>query len=137
MFFGWLSDRIGRKPIILSGCALAAVIYFPLFGALTNAANPALAAAQSESPVTVYADPASCSVQFDPIGKTKFDKCRRHAVDALAVDVVREPPLLRPTALRNAQVRRIVERVALERLARLLVQRIAGNGDLSSASADR
>jgi len=50
------------------------LLYFPLFGALTSAANPALAAAQSTSPVTVYADPASCSVQFDPIGKTKFDK---------------------------------------------------------------
>ncbi len=60
--FGWLSDRIGRKPIILGGCALAAVLYFPLFGALTGAANPALAEAQAQAPVTVYADPASCSV---------------------------------------------------------------------------
>jgi MFS family permease len=72
--FGWLSDRIGRKPIIMAGCALAAVTYFPLFGALTEAANPALAHATARNPVTVVADPASCSVQFDPIGKTKFDK---------------------------------------------------------------
>jgi MFS family permease len=74
VFFGWLSDKIGRKPIIMSGCALAAVLYFPLFGALTEAANPALAHAQARNPVTVYADPATCSVQFDPVGKTKFDK---------------------------------------------------------------
>ena len=74
IFFGWLSDKVGRKKIILAGCALAALTYFPLFGALTEAANPALARAQASAPVTVYADPQSCSVQFDPIGKTKFDK---------------------------------------------------------------
>jgi MFS family permease len=74
IIFGWLSDKIGRKPIILSGCALAAVLYFPLFGALTEAANPALAHASERSPVVVVADPATCSVQFDPIGRTAFDK---------------------------------------------------------------
>lgn len=73
VFFGWLSDRIGRKPIIMAGCALAAVLYFPLFGALTSAANPALAEAQAKAPVVVHADPATCSVQFDPIGKTNFN----------------------------------------------------------------
>jgi MFS family permease len=72
--FGWLSDRIGRKKIILAGCALAALTYFPLFGALTQAANPALARAQTNAPVVVHANPATCSVQFDPIGRTKFDK---------------------------------------------------------------
>jgi len=73
ILFGWLSDKIGRKPIIMAGCALAALTYFPLFGALTAAANPALARAQANAPVSVIADPADCSVQFDPIGKNKFD----------------------------------------------------------------
>ena len=73
VFFGWLSDKIGRKPIILGGCALAAMTYFPLFGALTNAANPALAAAQASAPVTIVAYKPECSFQYDPVGKNKFD----------------------------------------------------------------
>jgi hypothetical protein len=73
VFFGWLSDRIGRKPIIMTGCLLAMLTYFPLFEALTRYANPALYAAQAAAPVTVVADPAECSFQFDPIGKNKFD----------------------------------------------------------------
>ena len=73
IFFGWLSDKIGRKYIILTGCALAALTYMPLFHALSKAANPALYAAQANSPVTVVANPDECSVQFDPVGKNKFD----------------------------------------------------------------
>ncbi|MGZ8281476.1 MAG: MFS transporter [Allosphingosinicella sp.] len=73
ILFGWLSDRIGRKPIILAGCALAALTYFPLFQALGEAANPALAAAQARAPVQVVADPADCSLQFDPVGRNRFD----------------------------------------------------------------
>ena len=73
VFFGWLSDRIGRKPIILTGCLLAAFTYFPLFHALTLYANPALFAAQTKAPVTVIADARECSFQFDPVGKNKFD----------------------------------------------------------------
>jgi MFS family permease len=73
IFFGWLSDKIGRKPIILAGCLVALLTYFPLFQALTRYANPALYAAQSSAPVTVTADPRQCSFQFDPIGKNKFD----------------------------------------------------------------
>ena len=68
LFFGWLSDRIGRKPIILTGCVLAALTYFPIFQALTHYGNPALFEAQASSPVTVAADPADCSVQFNPFG---------------------------------------------------------------------
>ncbi|WP_374597804.1 MFS transporter [Sphingosinicella sp.] len=73
IFFGWLSDKIGRKPIILTGCLIAALTYFPLFTALTKAANPALAEAQAEAPISVTANKAECSFQFDPIGKNKFD----------------------------------------------------------------
>jgi MFS family permease len=73
IFFGWLSDRIGRKPIILAGCLIAAVTYTGLFHALTYYANPALAAAQTRAPVEVVADPGQCSFQFDPVGKNKFD----------------------------------------------------------------
>ena len=73
IFFGWLSDKIGRKYIILTGCALAALTYMPLFHALSKAANPALYAAQANSPVSVVANPDECSVQFDPVGKNKFD----------------------------------------------------------------
>jgi len=74
VFFGWLSDRIGRKPIILAGCLLASISYFPLFHALTQAANPALAEAQAKAPIKVLAAAdGHCSFQFDPIGKNKFD----------------------------------------------------------------
>jgi MFS family permease len=73
IFFGWLSDKIGRKKIILAGCALAAVSYFPAFHLLTEAANPALAKAQATAPVSVIVNSDECSVQFDPIGKNKFD----------------------------------------------------------------
>jgi MFS family permease len=73
VFFGWLSDKIGRKPIIMVGCLLAMLTYFPLFGALTRYANPALYAAQSSTPVIVVANPKECSFQFDPIGKNAFD----------------------------------------------------------------
>jgi len=71
--FGWLSDRIGRKPIIMAGCLLAIVGYYPLFGALTAAANPALAKAQASAPIVVSADPDTCSFQFDPVGRNSFD----------------------------------------------------------------
>ncbi|MBU2291551.1 MAG: MHS family MFS transporter [Alphaproteobacteria bacterium] len=73
VFWGWLSDKVGRKPIILTGCLLAALTYFPLFHALTAAANPQLAAATAAAPVSVHADPADCALQFDPVGKTVFD----------------------------------------------------------------
>jgi len=72
LVFGALSDRIGRKPIIMAGLLLAAVTYFPLFRAITHYANPALAAAQERAPVTVTADKRTCSVQFNPVGTSKF-----------------------------------------------------------------
>jgi MFS family permease len=70
--FGSLSDKIGRKPIILAGCLVAALTYFPLFHALTEAANPDLAHAQATAPVTMTADAAECSFQFNPTGTAKF-----------------------------------------------------------------
>jgi MFS family permease len=70
--FGWLSDKIGRKPIIMAGCLIAALTYFPLFEALTQAANPALYQAQATSPVAVVANGADCSFQFNPVGTSKF-----------------------------------------------------------------
>ena len=72
IFFGWLSDKIGRKPIILAGCLLAVVTYFPLFGALTNAVNPQLEQALEKSPVVVTAYPDECSFQFNPTGTASF-----------------------------------------------------------------
>ncbi|MEP6589211.1 MAG: MFS transporter [Polaromonas sp.] len=70
--FGTLSDRIGRKPIIMAGCLLAAVTYFPAFTALTRAANPDLAAAQARTQVVLTADPMECSFQFNPTGTARF-----------------------------------------------------------------
>ena len=67
--FGTLSDKIGRKPIIMAGLALAVVTYFPLFNALTEAANPKLAAAQKSAKITVTVDPAQCSFQGSPIAR--------------------------------------------------------------------
>ncbi|MFL6734502.1 MAG: MFS transporter [Sphingomicrobium sp.] len=86
VLFGWLSDRIGRKKIILAGCVLAALTYIPLFHALAGAVNPALAHAQAAAPVTVAADAADCSVQFDPVGKNKFD---RHSCDVVKAFVAK------------------------------------------------
>ncbi len=72
IIFGQLSDKIGRKKIIMAGCLIAAISYIPLFKALTYYANPAIFTAQETNPVQVIADPAGCSFQFDPIGKASF-----------------------------------------------------------------
>ncbi|WP_068876480.1 MULTISPECIES: MFS transporter [unclassified Phenylobacterium] len=72
VFFGWLSDRIGRKAVMLFGMVLMTAAYFPGFQMLSKTLNPALAEAQAATPVVVIADPADCSVQFDPVGKASF-----------------------------------------------------------------
>ena len=72
IFFGWLSDRIGRKPVVLAGCILAAATYFPVFKALTQYANPAIHRAAAAKPVVVVTNTNFCSFQFDPIGSAKF-----------------------------------------------------------------
>ena len=73
VFMGWLSDRIGRRWLAIGGLALAVATFFPLFKMMTAAANPALAAAQESAPVVVHADSSACSLQFDPVGRNKFD----------------------------------------------------------------
>lgn len=74
IFFGSLSDKIGRKPIIMAGCLLAVLTYFPLFNMLTEYGNPALAKALANSPVVVTADSKACSFQFNPVGVARFTK---------------------------------------------------------------
>ncbi len=73
VLFGWLSDKVGRKPIIMLGLLLATLCYFPLFKALSHYANPQIDAASRQAPIVVLADPASCTFQFDPVGKARFD----------------------------------------------------------------
>lgn len=84
LFFGWLSDRIGRKKIIMAGCLIAAVSYFPIFKGLTHFANPAIEEAVASSPAVVVADPNTCSFQFDPVGTRKFTSSCDVATAALA-----------------------------------------------------
>ena len=76
--FGTLSDKIGRKPIIMAGCLLAALTYFPLFHALADAANPELTAAQAKSQVSVTAPASECSFQFNPVGVGQVHHLVRH-----------------------------------------------------------
>jgi len=82
--FGRLSDRVGRKKIVLAGCLLAAVTYVPIFKGITHFANPAIEAAAASAPVKVIADPAACTFQFDPVGKKKFVQSCDVAKAALA-----------------------------------------------------
>ena len=72
VYFGWLSDRVGRKPVMVGGMLLALVMYFPASHWIADAANPRLVEAQRNTPIFVDTDPATCSVQFDPVGTAKF-----------------------------------------------------------------
>ena len=84
VLFGWLSDKVGRKPVMLFGMTLMLIAYFPGFHLLGQRLNPALAQAQAQSPATVIADPADCSLQFDPVGKASFTSSCDIAKSALA-----------------------------------------------------
>ena len=86
--FGTLSDKIGRKPIIMAGCLIAALTYFPLFKMLAETANPELAQAQATAKVTVTADPSECSFQFNPTGVAKFTSSCDIAKQVLAANSV-------------------------------------------------
>ncbi len=86
--FGAWSDKIGRKPIIMAGCLLAVLTYIPVFGALTKAANPDLAAAQEKNKVVIHADPNECSFQFNPTGTVKFTSSCDIAKQVLAAGSV-------------------------------------------------
>jgi MFS family permease len=103
--FGALSDRIGRKRVVLAGCVLAALTYFPAFKALTHFANPALDAAVHSSPVSVVANQDECSFQFDPVGKRSFTRSCDVAKAALATFGV---PYENAAAPAGATVARIV-----------------------------
>ena len=84
VFFGWLSDKIGRKWVLWFGMTLAVVAFFPAFHQMAKYANPALAEAGERMPVTVIADPAACHLQFDPVGKAVFTSSCDIAKSALA-----------------------------------------------------
>ena len=72
VYFGWLSDRMGRKPVMLGGMLLALALYFPGSHLIAQAANPDRVAARNATPITVETDPATCTAQFDPTGTAKF-----------------------------------------------------------------
>lgn len=129
VFFGWLSDRIGRKPVMLFGMILALVAFFPGFHALTKAANPALAEAQASAPVTVVADPAACALQFDPIGKAAF---------ASSCDIAKS--VLSNAGISYANVEALPGGVAMVRVGAAEVASVDGTGlssaELKTARAD-
>ena len=112
VFFGWLSDKIGRKPIILGGCLIAALTYFPLFKMLSAEANPALSAAHNNITTIVSVDSSTCSFQFNPTGTQRFTQ---------ACDITK-------AALARLSVNYRVENVPGQNVARVRV----GNQSVSS-----
>ncbi len=103
LIFGWLSDKIGRKPIILGGCAIAAISYFYVFQLMAEVANPALAHAQETVQASVIADPAECSFQFNPVGTAKFttgcDKAKQSLTSNSVVYSQKDAPAGTPASV--------------------------------------
>ena len=129
VFFAWVSDRIGRKPVMLFGMILALVAFFPGFHALTRAANPALAEAQASAPVTVVAAPSTCAVQFDPLKKAAFSS---------SCDIAKS--VLSNAGVNYANVAAPVGAVAMVRIGDVEVASVDGSGlddaGLKAARAD-
>lgn len=117
LVFGALSDRIGRKPIIMTGCILAALTYFPIFKALTVHANPVIFKAQQDKPVVLLTHPGDCTLQFDPVGHTHFVNACDIARSWLAKKSI---PYLNADAEADAPVE--------IRIGRLLVPSFSGEG---------
>jgi MFS family permease len=96
IFFGWLSDKVGRKPILLLGCLIAAITYFPLFSSLAKTVNPKLIEATNQVKLELTADPAGCGFLFDPVGVRVFtapcDVIRRNlANNSIHYDLIKAP----------------------------------------------
>ena len=127
VFFGWISDRIGRKAVMLFGMILALIAIFPGFQSLTRAANPALAEAQASSPIVVMADPATCALQFDPIGKTAF---------ASSCDIAKS--VLSNAGISYSNVEAAPGSVAVVRIGSVEIASVEGEGmDLAALKAAR
>jgi len=124
IFFGWLSDKIGRKPIIMAGCLLAALTYFPLFKGLAYFANPALAAAAKESPAVVVADPKDCSFQFVP------GELKSHVKFSNSCDIVKN--LLNGRSVNYSNEAAPAGSLASVRIGETVIQSV----DLSALSAE-
>ena len=124
IFFGWLSDKIGRKPIIMAGCLLAALTYFPLFKGLAHYANPALAAAAEANPAVVIADPADCSFQFVP------GELKSHVKFSNSCDIVKN--LLNARSVSYSNEAAPAGTLASVRIGETVIQSV----DLSALSAD-
>jgi MFS family permease len=125
ILFGWLSDRIGRKKIVMAGCLLAAVTYFPAFKALTHYGNPALERAVATAPVTVVAAPEDCSFQFDPVGKTAFTSSCDVAKSVLAKagvpyeNQIAAPGTIAQVRIGNGNTAAVIESFAGDGLAKV------------------